>query len=54
MYDGLEEVVSKAIKREDELNKTISNLRMQIIATDDQIRGLNKTFGTDFKGKADN
>ena len=49
-----EDLISRAIKREDQLNSEISRMRMMQIATGDQIESLNSMFGTDFKKPTDN
>lgn len=51
---GKDEVISRAIKREEELKKEIANLRFQILSVDEQVRSINKTFGTDFNEPSSN
>jgi len=51
---GKDEVIAGAIKEETRLKNELSNLRIQIIASSQQIEILNKSFGTDFKPSSDN
>lgn len=52
-YDGLNEVLKNASKREIEMRSTISNLELKLRGiTQDQIDPINKIFGTDLKGKS--
>ena len=51
--EGLEEVITGAIKREREMKSKISNMELTIMGiTQDQIDPFNKLFGTDLKGKS--
>jgi hypothetical protein len=43
-----------AIKELDSIRSELSNLKMQQVATDSQIRGLNRAFGTNFTPPTDN
>lgn len=51
---GQNELIRNAIQEESRLNKENSQLRIQQIATDGQIRWANKNFGTNWTPQTDN
>jgi len=52
-YEGLEEVVRNASKREREMQTEISNLRLKLMGVSQEIiEPLNNMFGTNLKGKS--
>lgn len=52
-YDGLNEVLKNASKREIEMRTKISNMELRLMGvTQDKIEGINEMFGTDLKGKS--
>lgn len=52
-YEGLNEVVRNASKREREMTTEISNLRLKLMdVSQDVIDPLNEIFGTNLKGKS--
>ena len=51
---GQNELIRNAIQEERRLNNENSNLRIQQIATDGQIRWANKNFGTDWTPPTEN
>ena len=53
MYDGLNEVLRSASRREIEMRSKISNLELKLRGVmQDDIDPLNKMFGTDLQGKS--
>lgn len=52
-YEGLNEVVRNASKREREMQTEISNLRLKLMGvSQDKIDQVNQIFGTNLKGKS--
>lgn len=52
-YEGLEEVVRSASKRETEMRSEISNLKLKLMGvSQEMIDPLNKMFGTKLQGKS--
>ena len=52
-YDGLEEVVRNASKRETEMRSEISSLKLKLMGVSQEvIDPLNKMFGVNLKGKS--